>query len=137
MVAKKEPSVKGEAQVTYCEGGCDDALKLSLEISKEKIVGVSIKPGKTSCDMVKKHSLALEKHILGKHVGDAYKVTSEQLEGKSIPHHGAELVVHALREAILAYESDKTSTSLRDALGMLQSYDEGLPPRVPETDYEF
>ncbi len=46
-------------------------------------------------------------------------------------------MIHALRQAILDYESKKAEASLQEALAQLQGYDEGLHERDLRTDYEY
>ena len=125
-----------KAKVSYTQGGCNDALTIFVQIEKDKIIRLSIKPSRSSCDRLKKTSLLLEKHVVGKHIGDVYGL-NEDAFGDTEPHHSSTLVIHALRQAILDYESKKATSSLQSALRLLQEYDKGLPQRDLRTDYEY
>ncbi len=131
----EQPSFSGKA--SYRDGGCDDSVVLSVNIEKERITSLSAKPTKNSCEELKKASVLLVKHVIGKHIGDIYGISPETLDDSQIPHHSATLVVHALREAILVYESEKADKALREALSMLQDYDKGYKQRDLKTDFEY
>lgn len=134
---EKAKELQFQGKATYADGRCTDDLVLAVDIEKGKIISLSVKPSKTSCDELKRASTLLEKHVLGKHIGDIYGISPETLDNNQAPHHSATLVIHALREAILAYESDKANAALKEALSMLQDYDEGFPPRDLKTDFEY
>jgi len=138
MPAKPKKNLqKATARVEYKEGGCHDVLTITLTIANEKIEGISLTPSKTSCALVKQALPLLEQHAKGKHIGDAYKITTDIFEKENQPHHSIDLLIHALREAILVYESAKANTSLQEALNLLQGYEEGLPQRDAKHDYEY
>ena len=123
--------------LTSTEGGCADSLTLSMQVDKDKIVQLSVKPAATCCPEVKKISQRVEEHAVGKHIGDIYSLKEEFFDAKAMPHHSSTLVIHALRQAILEYESKKATATLHEALTMLQEYDKGLPERDLGTDYEY
>jgi NifU-like protein involved in Fe-S cluster formation len=125
------------SEVTHFKHGCADHVLLSLTLKKDVITSLSVELSKTSCPEVRESSKKLQQHIVGKHISEAYRITSDMLEDEHFPHHGATLVIHALREALLQYESSKAHLSLQEALEMLQAYDEGLPPRDLSKDYEY
>ncbi len=79
----------------------------------------------------------MQQHVVGKHIGDVYRITEELFDAQAMPHHSSTFVIHALRQAILDYESRKATASLREAVTMLQEYDKGLPERDLRTDYEY
>ncbi len=135
--ANAEPSVHEiSTAVSYNQNGCKDSLKLSIHIKKDKVAKLSVKTSRLSCDQLKKASTLLEKHVIGRHIGDIYSLNEESLGDKEL-HHSSTLVIHALRQAILDYESKKATASLQEALHLLQGYEEGLPPRDLTTDYEY
>ena len=133
---KAKPSAQDiNTTVSYNQGSCADSLRLSIQIEKDKVTKLSLKPSRSSCDQLKKASTLLEKHVIGRHIGDIYSLNEESL-GDSEPHHSSTLVIHALRQAILDYESKKATASLQEALHLLQGYEEGYSPR-DASDYEM
>jgi len=123
--------------VSSTEGGCADSLTLSVRIDRDKIVHLSVKPARTCCPEVKRIAAQVQQHVVGKHIGDVYRITEELFDAQAMPHHSSTFVIHALRQAILDYESKKATASLREAVTMLQEYDKGLPERDLRTDYEY
>lgn len=123
--------------ITSTEGGCADSLTVSMHVEKDKIVEFSVKAAKHSCPEIKKVSEEISKHVIGKHIGDVYTIKEELFDAKAMPHHSSTLVIHALRQVILQYESQKATSTLREAMSMLQEYDKGLPERNLGTDYEY
>lgn len=135
--SQKPKTTEAKTKVTYIQGACTDALTLTIKIAQEKITALSIATSPASCSHLKKTAPLLKQHVLGKHIGDVYTITSDDLTQNSLPDHAAILLIHALRQAILDYESQKATRSFREALKMLQKYDEGLPERDLRTDYEY
>ncbi|MEK6839885.1 MAG: hypothetical protein AABX72_03015 [Nanoarchaeota archaeon] len=123
--------------ITSTEGGCADSLTASMQVEKDKIIEFSIKPARHSCPEVKKVSEAISHHVIGKHIGDVYTIKEELFDAKAMPHHSSILVIHALRQLILQYESQKATGALREAMSLLQEYDKDLPERNLGTDYEY
>ena len=123
--------------ITSTEGGCADSLTLSLQIEKDKITKLLIKPERSCCSEVKKLSTELPEQVIGKHLSDVYRIKEDTLDAKAMPHHSTTLLIHALRQAMLEYESQKANTALREAVAILQEYDKDLPERTLETDYEY
>ena len=134
-VVKDMKPFEASADASYMEGICKDKLSVTLFIEGDKIKKTGAKLAPSSCDRVKQAWKSLEPKVTGKHIGDAYKISSDDL-GDDLGH-GASLAVHALRQAILSYESDKATSSLRNALDILQSYDADLPSRDVSRDYEY
>ncbi|QQG38636.1 MAG: hypothetical protein HYS32_03460 [Candidatus Woesearchaeota archaeon] len=113
------------------EDKCKDSVKCFIKVKYNKIkdIGFVLE----GCKDIKKTEEKIKEFVLNKKL-------EEVIDLKPVKDHNSETFIKALKNAIDDYLKNKDQDPLQFIIDKIQEYDEGNPPRTPETlkyDYEL